>query len=302
MIKFFHRKELDEVKYNDCILKSGQDLLYAYSWYLDIVVEDWGVLVLNDYQAVMPIPFRKKYAIHYVYPPLWILQLGIFSQIEKYNSKDFLEALYKRFRFIELRLNANNITDFDSVPLSKRNAYQQLSLKDNYEKIKQSYKSDRKKDLRRAEKHQLIEQWSDKPENLIQLFRNNVGLRTPEIKEKDYENLAILMNTCIQKGAGEILSVYEGDQLVASAFFLKSQKTITILCSSTDFSNRKNGANTFLIDTAICKYLNDFDVFNFGGSSMPSIANYFMSFGASYIEYPFLKVNKLPLLLRLFKS
>ena len=179
--------------------------------------------------------------------------------------------------------------------------YQQLSLTVNYDEIKQSYKSDRKKDLRRAEKHLLVEKWADNPDSFIELFKNNVGLRTPEVKEKDYNNLKTLMSVCIQKQAGEILSVYEGDQLVASAFFIKEGKTVTILCSSTDFSNRKNGANTFLIDRAISKYINAFDTFNFGGSSMPSIAKYFLSFGAAQVEYPFLKINKLPSLLRFFK-
>ncbi|MFD2566334.1 GNAT family N-acetyltransferase [Pseudotenacibaculum haliotis] len=302
MISFFHRNEIDESKYNDCISKSGQDMLYAYSWYLDTVVEQWGALVLDDYQAVMPIPYQKKYTIQYVHPPLWILQLGVFSQTEKYSIEDFINTLQEKFRFIELRLNAKNSLGFENYPLSKKNMYQELDLRKGYDTVKQLYKSDRKKDLRRAEKHQLIEKWADNPDRFIDLFKNNVGLRTPEVQEKDYNNLKALMSVCVQKQAGEILSVYEGEQLVASAFFIKEGKTVTILCSSTDFSNRKNGANTFLIDRAISKYSNDFNTFNFGGSSMPSIAKYFLSFGATQVEYPFLKINKLPSLLRLFKS
>ena len=98
-----------------------------------------------------------------------------------------------------------------------------------------------------------------------------------------------LIQKCVEKDQGEILSIYEKDQLVASAFFLKHQNTVTILCSSTDFNNRNNGANTYLIDTAIQKYQTDFEIFNFGGSSISSIATYFFSFGARNVVYPFLK-------------
>tara|TARA_R110002073_G_scaffold293194_2_gene458789 strand:+ start:67988 stop:68884 length:897 start_codon:yes stop_codon:yes gene_type:complete len=298
MIKYIHRNELDDVKYNECIEKSSQSLVYGYSWYLDSVVEHWSAIVLNDYEAVMPIPNTKKYFIKYVYPPFWILQLGIFSQVDNYDKKSFINCLKVKFRFVELRLNSDNEID----PPSQINRFQELQLISDYKSIKESYKSDRKKDLKRAAKHHLAEKWSDSPENLISLFKNNVGKRTPNIKQQDYEKLNRLINTCIERGVGEILSIYETDILVASAFFLKNKKTITILCSSTDFTNRKNGANTFLIDRAIYKYQQDYEIFNFGGSSIESIANYFLSFGAESVNYEFLKFNNLPLILKFLKK
>jgi hypothetical protein len=156
--------------------------------------------------------------------------------------------------------------------------------------------------LRKAAKHNLQAKWSDLPEKLIELFKANVGQRTPEIKESDYQNLEQLLQACIEQGAGEVLSVYQEEQLVASGFFLKHQGTVTILCSSTDFTNRNNGANTFLIDTAIQKYQDSYETFNFGGSSMPSIAKYFFSFGAKNVKYPFLMQKRLPRLLQFLKS
>ena len=79
-IKYILREHIDEDKYNECITISKQSLIYGYSWYLDIVCDQWDALILDDYVAVMPIPWRKKYGITYVYPPLWLLQLGIFSK------------------------------------------------------------------------------------------------------------------------------------------------------------------------------------------------------------------------------
>ena len=111
------------------------------------------------------------------------------------------------------------------------------------------------------------------------------------------------MDSSIAKGVGELLSIYDKeDRLVASGFFLFHKGKVTELVCSTDFSNRDNGANTFLIDRAIFKYQNKYDVFNFGGSSMETIAKYYKSFGAKTIQYPFLKVNKLPFFLRLLKA
>ena len=92
-IKYIHREHLDEEKYNQCIDTSIHSKIYAFSWYLDIVCEQWGVLVLHDYDAVMPVPWRKKYGIKYVYPPFWVLQLGVYTK-ETIDENKFLTHLF----------------------------------------------------------------------------------------------------------------------------------------------------------------------------------------------------------------
>ena len=301
MINYLKRADLDVEKYDDCIENSIQSKIYAFSWYLDIACKNWDVLVLNDYEAVMPIPWKKKLGIKYVYPPFWILELGIFSLSNSINIDDFLEEANQYFKYIESYLNTDN--NVGKNPNLKKRTVQKLPLQSSYETILKAYRKDRKKDLRRAKEYLLKEKWNDNPENLITLFKENVGLRTPKIGNKDYDTLLNIIQTCISKGVGEILSIYNPyETLVASAFLVKHKETVTILVSSTDFNNRKNGANTFLIDSAIFKYCKEVKVFNFGGSSIKSIANYFLSFGAETEEYYQIKSNKLSKLLTLFKK
>ena len=63
MIKFVQHKNVDTDKWDECIKKSVNSLPYAFSWYLDIVVEHWDALVLNDYEAVFPLPSKQKISI-----------------------------------------------------------------------------------------------------------------------------------------------------------------------------------------------------------------------------------------------
>lgn len=301
MIQYIKRSHLNVEKYDFCIEKSLQSRVYAFSWYLDIVADNWDILVLDDYKAVMPIPFRKKMLIKYVYPPFWMLELGVFSLDKNVDLKLFFNELFNRFRFVETRLNTDNVFENSDAYLLRKQM-QVLSLEEDYDTILKNYRKDRRKDLSKAKKGDLIEKWNDDPAVLIELFKNNVGKRTPNIVQKDYKVLSNLMEVSIQKRVGEVLSIYDKpNKLVASGFFLKHQKTVTILVSSTDFKNRKNGANTFLIDSAIYKYQKNFNYFNFGGSSMKSIAKYFLSFGASTQNYKQVKYNNLPFLLKLFK-
>lgn len=299
MITRVSRKELNIEKYNSCITNALQTNVFGYSWYLDGICTNWDVLVLNDYEAVMPIPWRKKYFLKYVYIPLWLIELGIYSP-EVEDENEFLIELFDEFKFIEAKTNTHN--SFSMFDDSQKDYQRQvLYLKESYKTIFSGYRKDRKKDLKRAAKNDLTERWNDKPEKLIALFKENVGKRV-KIKEEDYAVLLRLMNVCIEKRKGEILSVYNGNnEIIASGFFLKHAKKATILVSSTDFKNRKNGANTFLINSAIYKYQPNFEVFDFGGSVMKSIATYFLSFGATTEKYIYLKHNNLPKLLRFFK-
>lgn len=289
MILKVSRNDLDTEKYNTCISNSLQCNVFGYSWYLDIVSDSWSVLVLNNYEAVMPIPIRKKYGIHYVYPPFWLLNLGVYSSDENIDVSIFISFLFQKFLFVELKMNSeNNLQKIGSNKVKKQIQY--LSLKNSYSSILSNFKKDRQKDIRKAQKEDFIEKWDDAPENLIELFKNNVGKRTTNIKSRDYGVLLKLINKSIAKKKGELLSIYnKNDQLVASAFFLKNKGEITILVSSTDFNNRNNGVNTYLIDRAIFKYQPHYETFNFGGSSIKSIANYFKSFNATTKNYFLLK-------------
>ena len=301
MITYVKRKDLDLEKYNTCIEKSNQSKVFAFSWYLDIVAENWSVLVYKDYNAVMPIPWKKKFFIKYVYPPFWLLELGVFSLDDKFDIQLFFKALFSKFKFVETRLNSKNKLNISRKYL-KDGQMQVLKLEDDYTSILSNFRKDRKKDLQRAFKNDLTEKWNDNPNYLITLFKNNVGKRTSNIIDKDYDNLQKLISTCIKKRVGEVLSIYDkNNNIVASGFFLKHKKEVTILVSSTDFKNRKNGANTFLIDRAIYKYEKNFDVFNFGGSSMQTVAKYFLSFEAITLSYQQLKYNKLPFYIKFFK-
>ena len=300
MINYIKRKDLDVTKYDACIENSIQSTIYAFSWYLDIVADHWDVLVLDDYNAVMPITWRKKIGIKYVYPPLWLLELGVFSLDESQDIQPFLAILYSKFKFVELRLNTENKFLKSASLIPKQ--FQYLDLKIGYDAILKGYNRNRKRELVKANKYHLIENWTDNPDKLITIFKENIAERVKGISDKDYANLRNLMNFSLKNRVGELLTIYDtNDKLLAAAFFLKHKNKVTQLVCASDISNRKSGVHTFFNDRAIFKYQSHFDIYNFGGSSMENIANYYVSFGSQTEEYQQIKYNNLPFLLKLFK-
>jgi hypothetical protein len=55
MIKYLKHKEINKEKWDKCISSSHNKIIYALSWYLDVVSPNWDGLIKGDYEAVMPI-------------------------------------------------------------------------------------------------------------------------------------------------------------------------------------------------------------------------------------------------------
>ena len=79
-ITYLTYQEIDKAKWDDCINQSINKLIYAESVYLDAMAENWDAIIMNDYEAVMPLTWKKKFGIKYLYQPAFIQQGGIFSR------------------------------------------------------------------------------------------------------------------------------------------------------------------------------------------------------------------------------
>lgn len=298
MIIFLEREQIDVNAYDTCVTNSIHSEIYALSWYLDITTNNsWCVLVLDNYKAVMPLPYRKKIGIRYVYQPFWSLQLGVFSS-KKIDISIFIKEIEKHFSYAELRLNPGN-SEF-KLHSDFENKIKQV-LKVSWHFSIDQFRKDRKKDLRRAFDSDLKFKKTLSSKNLILLFKNNVGKRIDKLSDRDYKNLSVLISTCLKKEQGAIFEICDNEKIIAAAFILLYQNRAVVLVSATDLQNRNNGANTFLLTQIIHYYKNQILEFDFGGSSIPSIASYFKSFGAETINYPFLKINNLPFPIKFLK-
>ncbi|MEA3446653.1 MAG: hypothetical protein U9R19_18205, partial [Bacteroidota bacterium] len=94
-IRFLIHKQIDKRKWNQCIKSSVNGIVYAYSWYLDIVSENWEALVEDDYKSVMPLTINEKYGISYLRQPIFTQQLGVFSsqRLDSNLVKTFIKSI-----------------------------------------------------------------------------------------------------------------------------------------------------------------------------------------------------------------
>lgn len=288
MIKYIKRKDLDIEKYNNCIENAIQSRVYAFSWYLDIVSENWDVLVLDDYKAVMPIPWKQKYFIKYISQPIFCQQLGVFSIdfISEENITTFINAIPKRFLHLEYQFNSKNSFNFN---LDYRVNYI-LNLHNTHDFIRSKFRKDRKYRINQVEKkHFKITNIS--AAELIQIskeFYKHISL-----SKKDYKILSNLIDICLQNKNGFLIAVKDDNkEILGATFFIKNSKRIVYLFSVVTKKGKENNIASLLINEIIKQNCNSILTLDFEGSMIPGIASFYRSFGATSEKYGFLKQSK----------
>lgn len=295
LITYLSRHKLDIEKYNACIYNSINSRIYAYSWYLDIVADDWDVLVMDDYNFVMPLPKRKKYGLNYIYLPPWVQQLGIFSnlEIDKRLIFNFIAHIPKNFVLVDYFFNSYNT--FNHRNLKERDNYI-LKLNVEYELLRNNYSKSRKWRINQANRNNLKIVETGDLQNLINLFKLNKGKELGSYKF-DLNILKRLIKILRTHSDLKILEIKnDNNNLIGGAVFIFDDNRITYLFSALNLEGRNKQAMSFLIDYIINLNSSSNLIFDFEGSMIPEIASFFKSFGSELETYYHFKQKRLKMI------
>ena len=285
MVYFLKRNQIDEEKYNHCIANSLQSRIYAYSWYLDFVTDNWSVLVLDDYKAVMPLPLHSKFGFKYISQAFFTQQLGVFSK-EKITEdvfEEFLNEIPKKFLKIALQFNSEN--NFLEENVIQKNNYI-LALDKEYEALYKAFSKGRKHAIQQGLKNQLnIEEISFS--ELLMLSKRHYSFK--EITENEYKKLAKLVEVLKSKNKTKIIGVKINGELIGGAVFLLDAKRVVYLFSAVSPKGKENQVGSLLLNSIIKEYSKTTKILDFEGSQIPGIATFFKSFGAKKETYFLLK-------------
>jgi hypothetical protein len=305
LIRYLHHNEIDKSAWDRCLADSKQDLIYAHSWYLDIVAPDWEALVEDDYVSIFPLTCRKKFGINYLFQPYFTQQLGLFSaggEITENKLNDFLIAIPQKFRLIEIQLNTNSPAIHAEVFKSNKRKTHHLDLAFSYESIRKNYSENLVRNIKKAEKAGLKKNDDTPFESIIQSFRENKGSEIENLSGKDYKTFSLLLKSALQKNVLEVLGInnIEG-KLIAGAIFLHSSNSYIFLFSSANEEAKEKGAMSFLIDSFIQNHSNENKILDFEGSMNENLSRFYKSFGSKEVVYLQILKNNLPLIIRWLK-
>lgn len=309
-IHYLRQPEIDTDKWNDCIDKASNGLIYAYSYYLDHMAENWDALVLNDYEAVMPITWNKKYGIHYLYQPFITAELGVFgNELNAEMTEAFLRSVPKKFKYWDISLNHGNLFDIKDFTFYKRSNYI-LKLDKPYEELYRSFSENIQRNIKKSEQAGCIVKKDFDVEEVIQLALQQMRSYAKRSNENAESFRLLYKYLHILKKAITYGVFSKENKLLSSCVFFFSHNRAYYILVGNHPDARLTGAvgqgkvvgashaviNAFIKDHAEKKLLLDFE-----GSDIPGLALFYKSFGAAEEKYAAIKLNKLPFYLKWMK-
>lgn len=301
MIRYLKHAEIDKIKWDKCIKEAFNGNVYAWSWYLDTVHQNWEALVEGDYLRVFPLTGNKRFGINYLFQPFFAQQLGIYSPhiLNQEIVSSFIRAIPKHYRYVEIKLNTHNKVSEPKV-IHHQHRNHELDLIYSYEKIYRNYNSNTRRNLKKAVEAGLTLMKNTRPEDIIELFRQNKGRTISHWNDREYNRLIKLVYSGIYRGMAFVYGAYTPqNELCAGAVFMKSHGKIVFLFSGANQTGKNNHGLTFLLDAVIRESSPGHYVFDFEGSDNPNLARYYKGFGSKETSYPGIHINNLPFPLKI---
>lgn len=295
-IKYLTHDQIDKSAWDHCISKAVNGKIYGYSWYLDVVCEQWDALVLDDFKAVFPLPFKQKPGIRFLYQPFFTQQLGVFSTLHLTTEivNAFLKAIPRKFVFGRLCLNKMNEPGPGRWNVTRQVNYE-LDLIEDYKIIYAGYSENTRRNVIKASKNKLTISPGVRPEEIIQLFRENRGKYIKHLSDNNYKRLLRLIYQCQHNGHATLYGIYdERNTLCAGAVILFNHHQAIFLFSALSDAGRKQGAMFRFIDEFIQEHQGQHLTLDFEGSNDQNLARFYSGFGAICLHYPALTFNRMP--------
>ena len=262
-ISYLTYQQIDKTKWDACINQADNGLIYACSYYLDAMAKNWDALVLNDYEAVMPLTWNKKYSIYYLYQPAFTACLGVFgNEITAETVNAFLKAIPAKFKYWDIYFNPGNLFKLHDFDLYERMNYV-LDLNADYKSLYKAYRDNIKRNIKKSEQFGLTIHKNIAIAEVVQLAKEQAG-KFSSVTDNDFVQFEKLYELLYSPLAGKpdggekattygvYLPLASGEkQLMASAvFFFSHGRAYYILVG-----NHPNGKNTGCIScTYKCLY------------------------------------------------
>ena len=291
MIRFLKHSEINSEKWNQAVHNSLFSSVFVRYELLDLLTapDTWHALVQDDYEAVLPLPTRKKGVLKYVYTPFFMPQMGIFSarEITSDETGAFLREISKHYVLADVLLNEKN----EPQESHKNNFVSHfISLQPSYNELYIQFHENTRRNIKTAEKHQChITVGEESVADIITLFRANRGQgNNVHFQEEDYARLSKVADYLLKNNLLEVYGVRTiENQLAAGALFVRDGNRRWFWFSGRDNQLSACKPMFLLLDTYIHDHTGSDLLLDFNGSKNENVARLYQGFGGNHYTIPF---------------
>jgi len=302
MIRHLRHSEIDKAQWDALLAQCADRLWYMQSWVLDLCCPNWEALVDLDERAIMPLLFRRKYGVDYLYQPYALQQQGVFAAVPgDATTRSFLDAVPKRFRYWDIHVNAQMSVHASGDLHVSANENQQMRLDADLHSLRAGYSQGHRRNLRKCGERppEITERITGS--EFVALFQRTTAARFSNVPEGGLQLLEHLLTEGRRRGQCSILGVRGDHGPIAAACFMEWEGRSIVLKTANDEEGTACQAMFHILDHYIADHAGSGLLLDFAGSNTASVARFNQGFGAQSTVYLRLKRNRLPLPLRWFK-
>ncbi len=282
-IKILKSTEINIEKWN-ALVNDSKAPIYAQYHYLDGVCKTWKALVWNDYELILPIPYKTKFFIPYAYSVPFIQQLGFIGNLS-IDFSTIKKAIKKIVRAGEIYANHTN----SFLLQEKINIVQKLNLvlplQQSYEQIQSNFSNDTLRNIGKANKQNFDYRDDIDIETCVNLYQENYGYKMQNIAQTDYLSFAKVCKYFAQKQQCFCRAVQYENDIVACAIILKDEHKLYNLANTTTAKGKKLSANYFLFNSLLKEFSLSNLALDFEGSEIAGVKKFYESFDAKPEPY-----------------
>ncbi len=230
-IQYVKNQEINRLRYDNALKRSFNANIFAHSWYLDQVCDDWDLLVEGDYETVCPIPLVKRMGIVRVRQPRMAPFLGVFAS--NHLPAEKVIAILKTIPYRNITITLNHLNRLNHYKRKQSVKVPVLDLITPYKKISEKFSQTAREAIARNDGTFVMR--SIRTDEYM-FFKKSLK------KQNAIENMQLMriMNYAIRYKSAGIYSVYSPhNELIAAVFLIKSNNRLFLFDSAENQEGHK---------------------------------------------------------------
>jgi len=290
-IQYMPGHEVDRVKWDTCVENASNGLIFGYKICLDMLADHWNAIVIDDYKAVMPLPWRKSFLLPHHYRAPFLPQCGIFGEIDESLFKQLRKTIFSKLKFGDISFNFGNAEfarEFPSRPATNMI----LPLNAVYTDLRKNYHRHLERSLKKATTGDLEFTSDTNVKSVVSLFRKHYGSRIRPVRSIDFERFTSLCLHLQQVNKAFLRKVVDKrGKLLSITLMLQDTKRLYNMLNVVTPEGRRKSANHLLFDRIVADFANSGLILDFEGSEVPGLRRFYEGFGA--INQPYFWCRKI---------
>jgi Acetyltransferase (GNAT) domain len=307
-IKIIHSTHIEKTKWDSLVGRSTTGSIYCTYTYLSLCEGDWEAIIgieNGDYVCALPVPFRTKGGVKYIYQSPLIPFLSILTQPEyKVSEEFFLNAIanLNSYHYIAKFF----VKHSPPIQLDKCRTTEHMGLaidlQKRYSEIFNDYSSSRK-GLKQARSEQEIVKSHDL-DLFVKMHKELTLPKIENIHDGQQHVMTELWRSLLQNNELEIyFSKTKSGETTSGLLIGKGARHLYYLESASTHEGRKLNGIALLIDYIVQEYAQSvYQYFDLGGKGPAGVAEFKLSFGSKEYSYTQYYRNNLPWYIKIPKA